>query len=141
MVLAALGSVCQTHAVANFPIATNADIIEFTGGIASSGSNYLAGFFQNQTNPCVQLVSTNGSLIGPVLTIGESEGSTLVAASKSNYLAFWASDNDSNGVDVSGHQRRRHRQEPVKVTPDAADKQTGEILGIRVAEFTLKLKK
>lgn len=47
-------------------------------------------------------MSTNGSLIGPVLTIGESEGSPLVAAGKTNYLAFWASDNDSNGVDVFG---------------------------------------
>ena len=60
------------------------------------------GFFQNQTNPCVQLVSTNGALIGSVLTVGESEGSALVAAGKTNYLAFWASDNESNGVSVFG---------------------------------------
>src|SRR5471032_1450185 len=37
-----------------------------------------------------------------MLTIGESEGSPLIAAGKTNYLAFWASDNDSNGVDVFG---------------------------------------
>ena len=102
VVLAIFGSLHQTNATTIFPIATNANIIEFGGGIASSGSNYLVGFFQNQTNPCVQLVSTNGSLIGPVLTIGESEGSSLVAASKNTYLAFWASDNASNGVDVFG---------------------------------------
>jgi NAD(P)H dehydrogenase (quinone) len=32
-------------------------------------------------------------------------------------------------------------QEPVDVAPNAADKQTGEILGKRVAEFAVKLKK
>ena len=31
--------------------------------------------------------------------------------------------------------------EPTEVAPNAGDKQTGEILGARVADFVLKLKK
>jgi hypothetical protein len=100
ILLAILVSVYQTNATTIFPIATNANIIEYSGGIASSGSNYLVGFFQNQTNPCVQLIATNGALLGSLTNIGESEGAPLVAFGTTNYLAFWAGDGDSNGVDV-----------------------------------------
>jgi hypothetical protein len=100
ILFAILVSVYQTNATTIFPIATNSSIIELAGGIASGGSNYLVGYVQNQTNPCVQLVSSNGALLGSLTNIGESEGAPLVAFGRTNYLAFWAGDGDSNGVDV-----------------------------------------
>jgi hypothetical protein len=76
-----------------FPIATNSSITYLPGGIVTSGSNYLVGIVQNQTNPCIQLLSTNGALIGSLLSMGSSQGAPLVAFGKTNYLAFWAGDN------------------------------------------------
>ena len=75
-----------------FPIATNTHAIEFLGGIASSSTNYLVGFNQNDTNVCVQLVSSNGALLGLPLTNGASKGEPRIAFGKTNYLVMWGDD-------------------------------------------------
>ncbi|MGA9777646.1 MAG: hypothetical protein WBS33_05185 [Verrucomicrobiia bacterium] len=101
IVLAILAGVIQTKATTIFPVATNANFVEMAGNIATSGSNYLVGIVQNQSDPFVQLVSSNGTLVGPLLNLGSSEGSPLVAFGKTNYLAFWAGDTYVQGQLIS----------------------------------------
>jgi hypothetical protein len=93
IVLALLAGINQVAAqgTAIFPIATNTSLEELSGGIAASGSNYLVGYLSG-TNVCYQMVSTNGSLLGSVVTNGVSEGNPFVAASKTNFLEVWFDD-------------------------------------------------
>jgi len=99
LVLALLAGIHQAAAqgTAVFPIATNTSVEELSGGIAASGSNYLVGYLSG-TNICFQMVSTNGSLLGPVVTNGVSEGNPHVAASKTNFLEVWFDDFTTNTV-------------------------------------------
>lgn len=90
--LALASTTCQIQASTVFPIATNATDIALIGGVASSGSNYLVVFNRNNTNVCAQLVSTNGALVGPLLTLGSSKGGARVASGKTNYLVIWGDD-------------------------------------------------
>ena len=92
----------SVNAAVFFPIATNANIINVAGGIASSSSNYLVGIGQNQTNVCLQLVSSNGALVGSLLTVGAGKGQPRVAFGKTNYLAFWGDDYISGAIDLYG---------------------------------------
>jgi hypothetical protein len=79
-----------------FPIATNTSLEELSGGIAASGSNYLVGYLSG-TNECYQMVSTNGSLLGPVVTNGVSKGNPFVCdASKTNFIEVWFDDFTTN---------------------------------------------
>jgi hypothetical protein len=98
-VLAILAGIYQTKATTVFPIATNPSLIEVSGGIARSGSNYLVSILSS-TNVCTRLVSTNGILIGPLTTNGFSTGSAQIAGSSvpvfpfvayggANYLQVW----------------------------------------------------
>lgn len=80
----------DANAATVFPIATNTSF-ELSGGIAANGSNYLVGFLSG-TNICVQPVSTNGSLLGPAVTIGASQGNPHLAASDTNCLVIWFDD-------------------------------------------------
>ena len=101
--LALFASLHRANATTVFPIATNTSIVELVkGGTASSGSNYLVGLNQNSTNVCVQLVSTNGALIGSLMTVGASKGEPRVAFGKTNYLAFWGNDYISGAIDLYG---------------------------------------
>ncbi|MHB8523174.1 MAG: hypothetical protein ACYDH9_20810 [Limisphaerales bacterium] len=81
----------DTHATNVFPVATNESLVEFSGGIATSGSNYLVGILSG-TNVSVQLVSTAGALLGPPVTLGTSKGRPNVAFGGTNYLAVWEDD-------------------------------------------------
>ncbi|HTX22678.1 MAG TPA: hypothetical protein VMD27_12595 [Candidatus Aquilonibacter sp.] len=101
IVLAILAGAFHTKATTIFPVATNANFAEMAGNIATSGSNYLVGIVQNQSDPFVQLVSSNGTLVGPLLNLGASEGSPLVAFGKTNYLAYWAGDTYIQGQFIS----------------------------------------
>ena len=74
-----------------FPIATNSDVTEVAGGFATSGSNSVVGILAG-TNVCYQLVSSNGTLIGPLVTIGKSLGFPYIAYGSTNYLAIWLDD-------------------------------------------------
>ncbi|HTV40380.1 MAG TPA: hypothetical protein VMF08_07385 [Candidatus Sulfotelmatobacter sp.] len=96
VMLAVFASVHCAAATMVFPIATNTSLVEVGGGAAFSGSNYLVGFGQNESNVCVQLVSSNGALIGSPLVVGASDnlGNPKVAFGKTNYLVAW--DNDFN---------------------------------------------
>ena len=86
-----------------FPITTPTNILELEkGGIASSGSNYLVGIDQNETNVCLQLVSSNGATVGSLITVGASKGEPRVAFGKTNYLAFWGDDYITNAIDLYG---------------------------------------
>jgi hypothetical protein len=95
--LALLAGINQVAATSTtvFPIATNASLAEISGGIASSGSNYLVSMLSG-SNVCVQLVSTNGTLIGSLTTIGESMGEPRAAFGSTNYLVGWFDDYTSS---------------------------------------------
>jgi hypothetical protein len=77
-----------------FPIATNPALVEFSDGIAFDGTNYLVGMLAG-TNISAQFFSSNGTLIGPLVTIGQSLGFPRLAFGGSNYLAAWEDDFDS----------------------------------------------
>src|ERR1700722_16656574 len=83
-----------------FPITTPTNILELVQSIGSSGSNYLVGIGENDTNVCLQLISSNGALAGSLLTVGASEGEPRVAFGTTNYLAFWGDDYISGAVDL-----------------------------------------
>jgi hypothetical protein len=95
--LAILAGVYQADAITIFPIATNTSLEELSGGIAASGSNYLVGYLLG-TNVCSQLVSTNGTLLGSVVTNGVSKGNPAVAMGKTNFLEVWFDDSTTNTV-------------------------------------------
>ena len=96
-ILAAINQADAQGGTTVFPIATNTSVEELSGGIAASGSNYLVGYLSG-TNECFQMVSTNGSLLGPVVTNGVSKGNPFVCASKTNYFEAWFDDFTTNTV-------------------------------------------
>src|SRR6266851_4907765 len=73
-----------------YPIATNAGVVlsGMDSGVATSGTNYLVSILAG-TNVCVQLVSTSGTLIGPLLTVGVGTSFPQVAFGGGNYLVYW----------------------------------------------------
>lgn len=89
--LALFASLHRASATTIFPIATNASVVQFAQGAATSGSNYLI-YVQSGTNVCFQLMSTNGSLTGSLTKVGESIGGAHVAFGNTNYLMIWEDD-------------------------------------------------
>lgn len=87
----------SAEATTIFPIATN--VVSFLA--ATSGTNYLAAGFSG-TNVYSQLVSTNGTVIGPLTTIGVGTSFPLVAFGGGNYLMCWNDDLITNGPSVFG---------------------------------------
>src|ERR1035441_4912587 len=83
----------DTQAGGVFPIATNPSVVAVGFGIASDGTNYLVGLMSG-SNVCGQLVSPNGALIGPLITVGTSRGfvvpTAAVAFGRTNYLVVWS---------------------------------------------------
>src|SRR5581483_11198516 len=61
----------SANAITVFPFATNTDVAEVPSGFASSGTNALVTFLAG-TNVSFQLISSNGTLVGPLTAIGES---------------------------------------------------------------------
>ena len=87
-----------------FPIATNPNVVQFGGGLTYDGTNYFAGFFAG-TNICAQILSSNGTLIGPQIIVGSNPGfppAIAGALGQSNYLAAWSDKSISLGVDMFG---------------------------------------
>ncbi|HWW03189.1 MAG TPA: hypothetical protein VNZ64_26040 [Candidatus Acidoferrum sp.] len=80
-----------------FPIATNA--ASFLA--ATSGTNYLAAILSG-TNVCFQLLSTNGTSIGPLTAIGSGMSFPLVAFGGGKYLVYWDDNFISSGPSVYG---------------------------------------
>lgn len=87
-----------------FPIATDPNIVQFGGGLTYDGTNYIAGFVAG-TNICAQILSSNGTLIGPQIIVGSNPGfppAIAGALGQSNYLAAWSDKSISSGVDMFG---------------------------------------
>jgi hypothetical protein len=61
--------VCSHHAVAQRPIYPMATNVVWSA-YATSGTNVLAAILSG-TNVCYQLLSTNGTLVGPLAIIGQ----------------------------------------------------------------------
>ena len=86
-----------------FPIATNSnEFVTLEGGLASSGTNFLFGYNQNDTNVFLQLTGTNGTLLGNPILAGASKGEPRLCFGTTNYLAFWGDDFIQSGVDLYG---------------------------------------
>jgi hypothetical protein len=86
--LMTLAVIPQLHAVTIFPIATNSGAVNLNGVGASSGSNYLSCMI-NGEEAAFQLVSTNGSLIGSLTTLGITSNLPCASFAGTNYLMFW----------------------------------------------------
>ena len=88
-----------------YPVATNGSITQYSGGLATDGTNYLFVFSSGTTN-CAQLVSSNGTLIGsPIVLSGGAAGmppQLLVISGQTNYLVVWSDSSISSGVDIFG---------------------------------------
>ncbi|HEY5233053.1 MAG TPA: hypothetical protein VIK35_05940 [Verrucomicrobiae bacterium] len=91
LVLAVTILVNGAKATTTFPIATNPAVTEVAGGFATSGSNSIVSILAG-TNVCYQLVSSNGTLIGSLVTIGKSLGFPYIAFGSTNYLSIWFDD-------------------------------------------------
>ncbi len=76
----------SANATTVFPFASNANVVP--SGFAFSGTNGLVTILAG-TNVCFQLVSTNGTLIGPLTSIGESQSFPLTAFGGGKYLVYW----------------------------------------------------
>ena len=91
-------------AAATFPIATNASVVEFGGGMLFDGTNYLAGLLSG-TNVILQRFSAGGALLGPPVTVGANPGFPPVvgfARGETNFLVVWSDHSISSGVDLLG---------------------------------------
>jgi hypothetical protein len=86
-----VGAYQGTGQIAVFPIATNAGVVNLSTAFATSGSNSLTALLSD-TNVCFQLVSSNGTLIGPRTIIGSSQTLPLAAYGGGNYLVYWNDD-------------------------------------------------
>lgn len=89
---------------ATFPIATNASVVEFGGGMLFDGTNYLAGLLSG-TNVILQRFSANGTLLGPPLTVGSNPGFPPIvgfARGETNFLVVWSDHAINSGVDLVG---------------------------------------
>ncbi len=84
--IAMLGN--SANAITVFPLTTNTNLAEVPSGFASCGTNSLMAVLAG-TNVCFQLISTNGTLIGPLTEIGVSESFPLVAFGGGKYLMYW----------------------------------------------------
>jgi hypothetical protein len=74
-----------------FPIATGGAVMSF----ASDGSNFLAGVEDHLSTPSTigaQLLSANGTPVGPLIPTGRSGIATAVAFDGTNYLLIWEDD-------------------------------------------------
>ena len=95
----------SSPSTAMFPVATNANVVEVSFGLASDGTNYLVGF-SSGTNICAQLLSSNGTRIGSALTIGGGAGvlppQAQVVSGSTNYLVVSSDTTISSGVDIFG---------------------------------------
>src|SRR6266566_1966786 len=87
----------RAQAATIFPIATNS--ASFLAG--TSGTNYLAAILCG-TNVCFQLISTNGTLTGPLTTIGSGTSFPLVAFGGGKYLVYWDDTFIASGPSVYG---------------------------------------
>jgi len=97
LLLAAFVGPQGASATSNFPIATNSSLVELNGGVASSGGNYLESLLSG-TNVCIQLVSSNGTLMGSLTPLGQSKGEPRCAFGGTNYLVAWFDDFTSSAV-------------------------------------------
>lgn len=89
---------------ATFPIATNASVVEFGGGMLFDGTNYLAGLLSG-TNVILQRFSANGALLGPPVTVGSNPGFPPIvgfARGETNFLVVWSDHSINSGVDLIG---------------------------------------
>jgi len=95
----------SSPSTAMLPVATNANVLEFSFGLASDGTNYLAGF-SSGTNVCAQLLSSNGTRIGSALILGGGAGvmppQAQVVSGSTNYLVVWSDTTSGSGVDMFG---------------------------------------
>jgi hypothetical protein len=94
----------RAHATTMFPIATNANLVELCVGGAFDGTNYLV-VLESGPNLSAQLVSSNFTLIGSQITVGNNPvfppGGT-VGFGRTNYLVVWSDSSISSGVDMFG---------------------------------------
>jgi hypothetical protein len=86
-----------------FPVATNASEVNFCGGIASCGTNYLVALVSD-SNVVVKIVQTNGATTANGLKVGDtgalgvmSGGAPSVAYGASKYLVAWTDGSITNG--------------------------------------------
>ena len=102
---AAVSLLVSPLSTAMLPVATNANVVEVSFGLATDGTNYLVGF-SSGTNVCVQLISSNGTPIGSALTLGGGAGvlppQAQVVSGSTNYLVVWSDTTISSGVDMFG---------------------------------------
>jgi hypothetical protein len=94
----------QAQATTIFPIVTNANLVELCVGGAFDGTNYLV-VLESGTNLSVQLVSSNGTLIGSPINVGTNPlfpPGVAVSFGRTNYLVVWSDSSISSGVDMFG---------------------------------------
>lgn len=91
----------NAEATAIFPIATNAAFVEFGISAAFDGSNYLVGVQGDAVahdRATAQLISTNGSLVGPRISTGQDGGFPRVAFDGTNYFMVWDGAGSNPGI-------------------------------------------
>ena len=94
ILLALFAGIYQSAAqIPVFLITTNSAGIE----LATSGTNYLTAMLSG-TNVCVQLFSTNGTVIGSLTNVGSGTSFPLAAYGGGKYLVYW----DDNFIDSGG---------------------------------------
>jgi hypothetical protein len=102
---AAVSLLVSPLTTAMLPVATNANVVEVSFGLATDGTNYLVGF-SSGTNVCAQLISSDGTRIGSVLTLGGGAGvmppQAQVVSGSTNYLVVWSDTTISSGLDMFG---------------------------------------
>ena len=89
-----------------FPIATKGAVMSY----AFDGSNYLVGVENHLTFPTTigaQMIASNGTKVGSLITTGRSGISTAVAFDGTNYLMIWQDDglgtlNGNTGWEIYG---------------------------------------
>lgn len=80
-----------------FPIAVGSDTT-FAGGGAFDGTNFMAsivGDAASKDNITAQLFSTNGTLVGPRISLGKKGGGAQLAFDGTNYLLVWKGHNEN----------------------------------------------
>src|SRR5579871_594619 len=94
----------KSIAASNFPIATNPAVLQVGGGVASDGTNFLAGYVAG-TNIAVQIFSPSGALLGGPVNIGKTGNSApggAVFFGRTNYFGAWSDTTAYPGVDMFG---------------------------------------
>jgi hypothetical protein len=98
--LIAVSHLENARAAGVFPIAANPAAVEFAGGVAFDGTNYLVGMTSG-TNVVGQSVSTAGKLVGSQFILGSNPGfppAVAMAGGKANCLVAWSDYSISSGV-------------------------------------------